>query len=700
MNRAMTHSPPDVAEQAVPTVPGLDGAARRTSINVVLFSGGSGTQSITEALRRHPQISLKILINAYDDGHSTGRLRRFIPGMLGPSDVRKNLNRLMPSAERSQKALKTISDYRLPVGVSREAALAMVAAMTGGRYSALPEKLDEAFNYLMVGKLREVCAFLNTFVEYERAERVAGNCFDFTDCAIGNLLFAGCYLSEGRDFNRTIQAFSRFHEVDPGILLNITLGENLFLIAEKESGAMLLNEADIVASQDTARISALYLVDEQTYRGRVENTGEPAGGWPALCNEANITPRLNPAARIALEHADVIIYGPGTQHSSLFPSYMTEGVAEAIAANKTADKIFIGNIHRDFDIQTDDANDLAHKLVEALSRKGTVHVEWLDVVSHFFVQRVEDNSVSMAKYVPFNESNFSFPLETVKARDWESQGGRHSGGYVLDELQQIVQSRIDLELERIQHMVSIVIPVLNEERTIEEVLKSISALDFGPLGLTKEIILVDGGSTDRSVDISRGVRNVKVCQLPRILGRGAAIRLGFSKARGNIIVSFPGDNEYRAEDLYAIVESLTRGSVRAVFGTRTVKCTDLSGRLKQIYHNNWPLYVTSKYGGIMLSMLTLILYNRYVTDVLTSIKAFDAHLLRSLDLKSDGLDLEMEIVAKLSRRKEYMFEIPVDYRPRTREEGKKITAGDGMRAILALFRYRLSGTGNTTHPAA
>src|SRR5229473_1621032 len=93
--------------------PGVD-SAHRTKLNVVLFSGGSGTQSITAAFLKHPQISLTILINAYDDGHSTGRLRRFIPGMLGPSDVRKNINRLMPARERSQQSLKTISDHRLP----------------------------------------------------------------------------------------------------------------------------------------------------------------------------------------------------------------------------------------------------------------------------------------------------------------------------------------------------------------------------------------------------------------------------------------------------------------------------------------------------------------------------------------------------------------------------------------------------------
>src|SRR6266403_1021604 len=112
-------------------------AASRSKINVVLFSGGSGTQTITEALLRHPQISLAILINAYDDGHSTGRLRRFIPGMLGPSDVRKNINRLMPACERSQQSLKVISDHRLPVGISRADALFIIEHILKGNYQGL-----------------------------------------------------------------------------------------------------------------------------------------------------------------------------------------------------------------------------------------------------------------------------------------------------------------------------------------------------------------------------------------------------------------------------------------------------------------------------------------------------------------------------------------------------------------------------------
>ena len=678
--------PAPIPEQA-DTKPGT-----RTRINLVLFSGGSGTQSITSALLRHPQISLKILINAYDDGHSTGRLRRFIPGMLGPSDVRKNIARLMPSSERSQQALKAISDHRLPVGIPRDEALAFIDQCQRGDLRGTFPKLADLFNALTVGQSKGLFSYLETFLAYLHQQEPDGLQFDFTDCALGNLFFAGCYLQEGRDFNRTIRAFSIFYEVAPDVLLNITEGENLFLVAEKENGSLLLSEADLVAAQDSAPISELFLLDEETYWKRVEHAaGQQPEELRKLFREKNFVPRMNADAARALTEADVIVYGPGTQHSSLFPSYMTEGVAEAIIANKQADKIFVGNIHRDFDIQEDDANDIARKLLYTLSRSGRIEVKWLDVVSHFFVQRA-DNELSKASYVPFDEKHFSFPLETVKARDWESHEGRHSGGYVVDELHQIIQAKIDIELRRLHHMVSIVIPVLNEERTIEQVLRSVVALDFQPFGLTKEIIVADGGSTDRSAEIARSVTNVRVFNLEKQLGRGATLRMGIDRARGNIIVFFPGDNEYRPDDLLTIVASLVQSNFNVVFGSRAVKCTNLSERLHEIYGNRRMLYLTSKYGGMLLSVLTLLLYNRYVSDVLSSIKAFDAHLLRSLDLHSNGIDLETEIVAKLSRKREYMFEIPVDYKPRGRSAGKKITAADGVKAIFALFRYRLKAS--------
>jgi hypothetical protein len=367
---------------------------------------------------------------------------------------------------------------------------------------------------------------------------------------------------------------------------------------------------------------------------------------------------------------------------------MTEGVAESIAANRAADKIFVGNILRDADMQEDDINDLARKFMLALSRHGVANVEWADCVTQFFVQRTEDVSSSDARYIPFDPAKFRYPLASVRLLDWELQAGRHSGGVVLDELRRVVQGHIDIELQRLHHTVSIVVPVLNEARTLKQVLKSLIGLDFSSLGLTKDIIVVDGGSSDGSQPIAKALPAVRLFTLTQNKGRGAALRLGIEKARGNIIVFFPADREYNTADLLTIVQTLVASRYRAVFGTRAIKVRDMSQQLSGIYGNHRWLYLSSKYGGILLSILTLLLYNRYVSDVLTSVKGFDAQLLKDLKLQCNGRDLETEIIAKLGRRHEFILEVPVDYTPRTRSEGKKITVGDGFRAMLQLVRCR------------
>lgn len=666
--------------------------AARQKVNVVLFSGGSGTHSITQSLMQHTQLELKILINAYDDGHSTGRLRRFLPGMLGPSDVRKNIARLMPVRERNQKALKKLSDERLPVGISREDALRVVGGLAGGRLDDVTKHLADAYLQLSVVQARRLRTFLELFLTELKEVEATGGGFDFTDCAVGNLLFAGCYLEQGRSFNRTMRAFAEFYEVDPDVLLDVTQGENLFLVAEKEDGTILRNEADIVAAQSEARITELFLIGQDVYRNQVEAGSLNDAELAVLLREKLEVPVISPEAAAAIAVADVIVYGPGTQHSSLFPSYMTRGVSQAIAANQKADKIFIGNIHRDLDIQQDGINDLAVKFLAAMNAPGEAKVEWTEVVTQFFVQHTESGA-DKAKYIPFDAAAFPFAIETVRLRDWEGHDGRghHAGGFVMDELMKIVQSRIDIELESLQHMVSIVIPVLNEEATMGQVLDEVSAMDLQSLNLTKEIIVIDGGSSDRTAAIAGMQRGVKVFTLPPNWpkGRGAAMRYGMEKSRGNLIVFYPGDDEYSVNDLGTVIASLVRSPYRAVFGTRSVKIRSLTEHLRKIYADNPRLYLTSKYGGIMLSVLTLLLYNRYVTDVLTSVKGFDAKLLRELNLELNGRDLETEIVAKLALRNEFILELPVDYNPRTRAAGKKITIGDGVGALWSLVKNRL-----------
>ncbi len=218
-------------------------------VKIVLFSGGSGTQTICDTLIGQPQVDLTVLINAYDDGHSTGRIRRFVPGMLGPSDVRKNINRLMPQQDRSHLALRELSDFRLAKNVDYQDAHSIVAAFARRQYDLLPAGIREYFALITVGQANRISELFEHFYRYSAEQFAIGNLFDYRDCALGNILFAGCFLAEGRDFNRTVAALSELYELR-ATLLNVTAGENLFLAARKEDGSFLRGEFDIVAAQN------------------------------------------------------------------------------------------------------------------------------------------------------------------------------------------------------------------------------------------------------------------------------------------------------------------------------------------------------------------------------------------------------------------------------------------------------------------
>ena len=140
-----------------------------------------------------------------------------------------------------------------------------------------------------------------------------------------------------------------------------------------------------------------------------------------------------------------------------------------------------------------------------------------------------------------------------------------------------------------------------------------------------------------------------------------------------------------------MVLSIARSNFSAVFGTRAVKCTDLSGRLKSIYGKARGLYLVSKYGGMLLSTATLFLiWNRYVTDTLTSVKGFDSRLLRSLDLQSDGMKPGYGNRCQAVHGVDITFSsIPVEYKARTKMEGKKSTPMDGLESPVRADSFPL-----------
>jgi glycosyltransferase involved in cell wall biosynthesis len=226
-------------------------------------------------------------------------------------------------------------------------------------------------------------------------------------------------------------------------------------------------------------------------------------------------------------------------------------------------------------------------------------------------------------------------------------------------------------------MLSILMPVYNErervERAIAEVLATELPTDF-------ELIIVDDGSTDGTREILRSGDwdpRVRLLEHEHNQGKGAAIQTGLTHARGAYSAIFDADLEYDPADLGLLMPALLDGRANACFGVRA-----FDG-----YTSHSFLFVLGNKG---VTLACNVLYNVYLHDIMTCHKMIRTELFRSLPLRSPGFGIEPEITARLVQHGERIFEVPVHYRARATNEGKKLTALDGVRVLGTLLRCRFS----------
>jgi len=224
---------------------------------------------------------------------------------------------------------------------------------------------------------------------------------------------------------------------------------------------------------------------------------------------------------------------------------------------------------------------------------------------------------------------------------------------------------------------SILMPVFDELSTVEAAIEDALSADL-PVA-TRELVIVDDGSTDGTRELL-GSRhwpdNVKVVQHERNLGKGAAVRTALQHATGEFAAILDADLEYRAGDLADVLEPLISGDAHVVFGTRAWT--------SQSSFSFW--YVM---GNKAVTMATNVIYNCWISDVMTGHKAMRTALFRSLPLRERGFAIEPEIAARVLRSGERIHEVPISYRARSREAGKKLTALDGLRVLRTLVRCRV-----------
>jgi glycosyltransferase involved in cell wall biosynthesis len=220
-------------------------------------------------------------------------------------------------------------------------------------------------------------------------------------------------------------------------------------------------------------------------------------------------------------------------------------------------------------------------------------------------------------------------------------------------------------------------PVYDERATVEAAVRTLLEAQL-PVD-SMELLVVDDGSTDGTREVLQQTgwdSRVRVFCHPRNKGKGAAIRSGLAEANGAITTVLDADLEYPPENLVPLLAPILAGEADAVFGTRGFQS-----------HSAYSFWYVMGNKGVTLA--ANLLYNSWISDVMTCHKAIRTDLFRSLRLREDGFGIEPEIAARLLRNGTRIYEVPVVYRARSRAEGKKLTIVDGARVMATLLRCRL-----------
>jgi glycosyltransferase involved in cell wall biosynthesis len=229
---------------------------------------------------------------------------------------------------------------------------------------------------------------------------------------------------------------------------------------------------------------------------------------------------------------------------------------------------------------------------------------------------------------------------------------------------------------------SVIIPVYNEEQTIQEVLERVAAVSIDLDGIAMEIVIANDGSTDgtrRAIDERHLPPDlpVHVYHSPINLGKGAAVRMGLAFASGDILLIQDADLELDPAEYMQLLAPILEGRADVVYGSRFLSPT---GRVS----------MKTRTANRVLTMLTNLLFGGRLTDMETAYKVMKKEALEGLRLRCVGFDIEPELTARLLRAGRRIVEVPISYNPRTTDEGKKMRWIDGVDAIYTLLKCRLT----------
>ena len=631
----------------------------------MLFSGGSGSDVLSREFLGHPGVTLTLAINGYDDGASTGELRRFFGDMLGPSDFRKN-------AARMARALRTLPDsgidlleLRLPAPCTREEALGCLQSV---REPSMPAESEfqqcvrSLASALYPEQRTAIAAALDAF---ERYFNDTGRPFEWSDCSIGNLVLAGCFLQADRAFNRAVARYCALLNLPLGLIENVTTGTNAYLVATDLDGGLITSEAVIVDGSRRNYIDDIFLIERALDDG--DDLAEIA---------AELAP--NPELLAKISSADLIVYAPGTQHSSLYPSYMTPGIGTAIADNLTAIKVLITNIQEDAEIPDNSAVDLIEKAVYYLREKDRSTHPLPCLITHYLLNDPGRQGEESA-YIPLGRlENIEDPRLVRIGSYEEGATGRHDAKKVLTPfIETILASRRPKK----------VAVLLLNTRSLNKVSQSL--LELMRAGSARLLFQVSVFYSSPDELAPRFVARLPMA-VHRLGAEEDFADPAFVRSLGeqafDYVVLFDSSGSYKGEDIFNLVSLLGNTRLDSVWGSRRLSVRDIHQSYKGRYGHRMLLGAVSYLGSHLLSLAYLVLYGRHISDTLTGVRAVKIGYFIDSCTELDHPRINHYLLSALLRAQATVFETPVQFFPQYPEDA--ITVGGGLRALLTILWWR------------
>ena len=654
-----------------------DLASRRERVlEIVIFSGGRGSSVLSAELLHDPRISLTLAINGYDDGLSTGEIRRFLGEALGPSDFRKNANRLAGELNTCPKELLEILEFRIPDDSQGLTILKILQgepllddAAAARQIHGLVSRLPRKFAVVLSAAIRH----------FETELRDSGRKFNFNDCSIGNIAFAGCYLSESRNFNQAVSAYCSMAGLPEGMIENVTDGANACLVAIDDQGRVLANEADIVDTRKRARIAELFLVHERPSdeeAARLNAAGIEAGR--AYFARRSVVPTPNPRLLEKLRTADIIVYAPGTQHSSLFPSYLTPGVGAAISQNLRAFKILITNLQEDADLAESSAVEIIERAVYYMREKGRLSIAVPCLFTHYLINDPQLSDEREA-YLPLGLVETIEDPRLVRIGNYEDGvTGRHDASKLL---QPFIRSFLkDRSLQ-----VGIVLLASHSINKITQTLIEMVRSDFGHLDVNATVFYESPDS------LPADFLSCLPFTVSNLWGRRAAAGNSweiFDSKTFDYMVLFESSGMYKGEDISLLVKQLMPRQLDAVWGSRRLSLADIQHAYRLLHRKTPVRGAVSYIGSHVLSLACLFLYGRYLYDTLSGVRAIRTSILRQHGIDPTHPNANFQMLAVLLHRRAEVIETPVRYFPISPQKVKRTTIREGVTALWTLLGQR------------